>query len=327
MGDSSRIERLQQENEHLRLRVAELEGAKQERDGIEDALRQSELKFRNLTENMSDWVWETDAAGNFTYSNPPAAELTGLSLGEIIGKPFLSLLEPSDAERVGKMLRDAVARREPLRRVEFKLSRKDGRSVVIEMSGAPILDGRSGSAGCRGVNRDVTERKILEAELLYLAITDPLTGLYNRRGFVILTEQQFRMAVRTNHPMLVFFADMDRLKDINDRYGHEEGDRAIKEAAEILRETFRGSDVIARVGGDEFAVLVINAAVLTPETIQQRLENQIEAHNRRPGRAYRISISAGTAPYHPQNAATVDALLTAADQVMYANKRSRSRRD
>jgi len=327
MGESSPIERLQQENEHLRLRVAELEGAKQERDRMEHALRESELKFRNLTENTSDWVWETDAEGNFTYSNPPAAELTGLPLGEIIGKPFFSFLEPSDAERVGKMLRDAAARREPVRRVEFKIPRKDGRSVVIEMSGAPVLDGQSSPAGYRGINRDITERKILEAELLYLAITDPLTGLYNRRGFVILTEQQFRMAARTNHPMLLFFADMDRLKDINDRYGHEEGDRAIKEAAEILRETFRGSDVIARVGGDEFAVLVINTAVLTPETIQERLENQIEAHNRRPGRAYRISLSGGTAPYHPQSAATVDALLTAADQVMYANKRSRSRRD
>ncbi len=323
MEEFSRIERLLQENEHLRQRVAQLEGAEKERDRMEGALRQAELKFRSLTENTNDWVWETDADGNLTYSNPPAADLIGFPLGEIIGKPLFSFLEPTDAERIRKILQDAALRREPVRRVEYKIPRKDGRTVVIEMSGAPIFDGQASPAGYRGVSRDVTERKILEAELLYMAITDPLTGLYNRRGFVILTEQQFRVAGRTNHPMLLFFADMDRLKDINDRHGHEAGDRAIKEAGEILRETFRGSDVIARVGGDEFAVLVINAAVLSPETIQERLKRQIDTHNRRPGRTYAISISSGTAPYDPQRAATVDSLLTAADHVMYANKRSR----
>ncbi len=175
--------------------------------------------------------------------------------------------------------------------------------------------------------RDITVRKNLEEELRALLITDDLTGLNNRRGFFLLANQQMKLADRTKSEMLLFYADFDDLKWINDTFGHQEGDRAITEVSEIFRKSFRKSDIISRLRGDEFAVLLINATGSDVESIvESRFRAGIDELNARPNRKYAVSLSIGTARYNPKTPCTIDDLLGSADELMYQEKRSKKKR-
>jgi diguanylate cyclase (GGDEF)-like protein len=165
----------------------------------------------------------------------------------------------------------------------------------------------------------------MEEKIHSLSITDPLTGLHNRRGFLTLAEQQLKFSDRHQRDMLLFFADLDGMKRINDTLGHEEGDAALIDVAAILKETFRSSDIIARIGGDEFAVLAIDATEISPEIIMTRLQNQISDHNKKEKRHYKISVSMGIARYDPENPCSLDDLMSRADKLMYKQKRSKKR--
>ena len=115
------------------------------------------------------------------------------------------------------------------------------------------------------------ERKRMDEEIRSLSLTDDLTGLYNRRGFTLLAEQEVKLAHRINRPMLLFFCDVDSLKGINDAHGHAQGDLALQEVSAILKETFREVDIMARLGGDEFVVLAVDALQESAETITNRI--------------------------------------------------------
>src|SRR5260370_31996266 len=131
-------------------------------------------------------------------------------------------------------------------------------------------------------------------ELRYLALTDDLTCLYNRRGFFAAATQQLKVAHRNAQRLLLFFCDVDNLKTINDSYGHREGDLAIARAANALEHTFRGSDILARLGGDEFAVLATEASTQSPEVILRRLEKSLKRSNARQSRSemsLRVSLA------------------------------------
>jgi len=160
-----------------------------------------------------------------------------------------------------------------------------------------------------------------EEALIALSLTDELTGLYNRRRFFILTEQCLKGAIRTKKRPLLLFIDMDDLKWINDHYGHSEGDQALIDFANILNKTFRESDMIARIGGDEFVVL-LESTDENAETMVTRLYENLRDYNTK--RSQRIlSISLGTAQFDPEYPISIDELLSKADALMYAQKRRR----
>jgi len=169
--------------------------------------------------------------------------------------------------------------------------------------------------------RYAVERHRLRAELRAMALTDPLTGLYNRRGFYALAEQQLRMAGRTGRSLLLFFADVDGLKRINDTAGHVEGDRVLQAVAEVLRCTFRASDIVARLGGDEFAILAIDAPENTAELLTARLWESLKMHNAQGDLPDTLSLSLGLARFDPDRPCSLDDLVTRADALMYACKR------
>jgi len=171
--------------------------------------------------------------------------------------------------------------------------------------------------------RCAAKQYMLQAELGNLALTDELTGLYNRRGFMALAERQLKLGRRTGREMLLFVMDVDRLKQINDSFGHIEGDRALKRTADALRETFRDSDVVARLGGDEFAVLAIEASGHSEATIKTRLFECLKSISARHSR-YEISLSLGVARFDPRNCASIGELMAKADEAMYEQKRRRS---
>jgi diguanylate cyclase (GGDEF)-like protein len=162
-----------------------------------------------------------------------------------------------------------------------------------------------------------------EQELRDLSLVDELTKLYNRRGFMTLAEQQLKVAHRTKKEMSLFYADLDDLKKINDSFGHDEGDSALVEAAGLLRDAFRDSDIISRIGGDEFVVLAIDIAEGKAATLTRRLREKVAALNARPGRAYAVSFSLGVARYDPEEPASLQELLSLADRKMYQDKSSK----
>jgi diguanylate cyclase (GGDEF)-like protein len=167
------------------------------------------------------------------------------------------------------------------------------------------------------------DHKGVEA-LLALSLIDELTGLYNRRRFFVLTEQYLKLSVRTKKRLLLLFIDMDNLKWINDHHGHNEGDQALIELANILKKTFRESDVIARIGGDEFVVLS-ESADENDEILMTRLYENIKDYNAKRSRRYNLSISVGATQFDPNYPVSIDELLSKADALMYAQKRRKSK--
>ena len=177
--------------------------------------------------------------------------------------------------------------------------------------------------GARRLRSQTLQREKLEENLLTLSITDPLTDLRNRRGFLSFTEQQLKVSDRTKKRLILFFADLDGMKQINDTLGHEDGDKALIEAASVFREAFRSSDIIARMGGDEFAILAIDTEEINPVIIINRLQNRIDAHNKQADRKYMLSISTGYSIYDPENKSSIDELMASADKMMYEQKKNR----
>ncbi len=165
------------------------------------------------------------------------------------------------------------------------------------------------------------ERQKAQSRLQNLSLVDELTGVYNRRGFMTIANQQVKLAQRTQTQWMIIFADVDGLKKINDTFGHPEGDQVLREVANLLKSTFRESDVIARIGGDEFAVLALAATESVAKSFIHRLQNMVDIHNAALGRKYRLSISLGLAHYDSQNPRRVEEVLAQADAAMYEHKR------
>jgi diguanylate cyclase (GGDEF)-like protein len=166
----------------------------------------------------------------------------------------------------------------------------------------------------------------MQERLRTLFLRDDLTGLYNRRGFFTLCEHLFKLAVRQKKGIFMLYADVDNLKWINDNFGHQEGDLALKQIANIFKTNFRESDVVARIGGDEFVVVPVGTSEDGVKIVTARLQHTIEAYNTTSKLSYALSVSAGIAYYDPGYPCSIDELLSQADNALYkakANGRNR----
>jgi len=170
----------------------------------------------------------------------------------------------------------------------------------------------------RSIHYSIERHKMIMA-LRSMALIDQLTGLYNRHGFLNLAKHHLQLANRKGTKLMILYCDLDYLKYINDTYGHLMGDEVLKETADILRETFRESDILSRYGGDEFVVLAIDVKEGDEKSIVQRLEKNINLHNLH-NKKFKISISTGGVIYNPETHRDINDLLNEADKLMYINK-------
>jgi two-component system, cell cycle response regulator len=189
-----------------------------------------------------------------------------------------------------------------------------------------LVKGRSENDSLGRALRYAVERHRMQAQLRQLAIIDELTGLHNRRGLITLAEHQLKVARRRGTPAAVLFIDLDGMKGINDTHGHAEGDRALQDTADLLRATFRTSDLLARVGGDEFCVFLPDCDPPTATGVTERLRGAVRAHNETADRPFALSLSVGVAEYDPAVDPDIDALIERADRSMYREKSARSAR-
>jgi diguanylate cyclase (GGDEF)-like protein/PAS domain S-box-containing protein len=289
------------------------------RKKMEQDLKASEKRYKELVEKADVAILIDDIKGNFKYFNRNFADLFGYTHAEMRSKSIEQLVHQDDINKVARYHRERLKGREIPKKYEFKGVKKDGTPVWLEVN-VVVLEEGGEVVGTRAYIWDVSERKGAEQELRTLSMVDELTGLYNRRGFSIFAEQQIRIADRTSKGFFIVFADLDRMKWINDTLGHKEGDKALKDVANVLGRSFRKSDVIARMGGDEFAVVAVDALKSSESIIVGRMLKNISLENSH-RKKYDLAISVGAAYYDPAKACTLDDLLTQADQKMYEHKK------
>jgi len=254
------------------------------------------------------------------------------------GESLLASIGLTSQDIVGKSLFDIV----PLERMELMTANYRrvlaGESLSIEVARdgltfalnlVPVRDERGVITAGMALIYDVTAHKKIEAslrnqaeEIRSLSIRDELSGLYNRRGFLELARHQIKLADRSGRPALLFFVDLNGMKLINDQLGHDEGDRALSETADVLRAAFRASDIIGRLGGDEFVALLPDANEAQLGLFTERIQREFEARNGRPDRSFRLSASIGGTAYDPSQPETIESLLAKADALMYEQKRT-----
>jgi diguanylate cyclase (GGDEF)-like protein/PAS domain S-box-containing protein len=296
-----------------------------ERVRAEEALRASEALKAAILEASLDAVVPFDAEGRVLDYNGAAERLFGRTREEAVGRPVAEMLAPPelrpDFERWFTGAMEAGA--DPLfgRHLETNVMRADGSEFPAELVISAVSAGTDIPLFSLTL-RDITERRQHEQALRAQSLRDELTGLYNRRGFFTIAERQARVAARTGSPFWLLFADVDDLKTINDSFGHLEGDQAITDVARVLRETFRDSDLIARIGGDEFVVLAAEADGAGAERMMLRLREHLAAFARANDRPYALSISVGRSLYDPEKPCPIEDLLARSDAEMYRQKRS-----
>lgn len=281
------------------------------RDGTESA-------YRVLVEAMNEGAAILDDAGMLLYCNSRLATMLKTPLETVMGSSLARFVFASEEENLRALLEkgrtgNCVA--------EILLRGARGNTVPVQLSLSPLTI--HGAPGVCAVVTDLTERKAAEEKVRSLALRDELTGLLNRRGFFTLGQQQLHLARRLTGQVFLLFADLDGLKGINDGMGHLEGDRALCDAAAVLRGTFRESDAVARLGGDEFAVLASGTADMNETTLPARLQAQVDAHNARGHRRYRLSMSMGCVRFDIAAPVPVGDLLKQADAEMYRQKAER----
>ncbi len=292
-----------------------------ERKKAEQVIRESERKFRDLFENTTDLIQIITPDGRFLLVNPSWMVTLGYFDDDIGHISLWDIIHPESMPHCKEIFQQVLSGKS-VQNVETVLVAKDGRPVVLEGNISCFFKGDT-LEYIRCIFHDITERKRMEEELLTLSLRDGLTSLYNRRGIVTLAEQQLKIADRMKKEMLMIYIDLDKMKHINDTFGHQEGDRALIDTAHILENTFRSSDIIARLGGDEFAILALETGEMYSETLVNRLKANVETHNDKSGRSYTLSLSVGVTHYDPDAPCSIEELLSRADALMYEQKKRR----
>jgi diguanylate cyclase (GGDEF)-like protein/PAS domain S-box-containing protein len=291
----------------------------------EEALRDSEARFRNALDSSLDifTVLDTvrDADGviidfRVVEVNARAGTVLGVDASRMIGRSFGELL-PYAAN--GALLKSLVAVAETGEATETEVQPRVGPLADKWLSCQIVPLGR----GVAITARDVTDRRRAEDELRALSLVDSLTGLFNRRGFEAVAAQQLKSAEHTTKASFLFYFDMNDFKVINDTWGHAAGDDALVKMAGVLRLTFRETDVIARMGGDEFVALALNCGEVS-NTVLERLRSELAQQNARnalAGLGYTLSSAVGIARFMPEAPRTLEGLLAIADRDLYEDKR------
>ena len=282
-----------------------------------ESLIESEDKYRMLAEQSLIGVFLIQE-NKIIYTNPRFAEILGYPSKLEILEDFTNLIHEEDRNRFKERYMQVLERTFDYIIDEFKIKKINKEINYLEISMVNVP--HKGETAVLGTILDITYRKKLEEELKILSITDALTGLYNRRGFMTLAEHTFSLANRLNKKVVILFIDLDHMKAINDNLGHSVGDQALIDVANILKETFRQNDLIARVGGDEFVVMGIIGDDNHKEKIISRLLEKVNNFNEKEKKPYKISLSIGIAIYNPKNPLSLNELLEKADQLMYEEK-------
>ena len=291
---------------------------------IKDELEKSQNQLRAIIHNVMDGIIMINESGEIHGFNPAAEQIFGYSQQEIMGKNVNMLMpEPHRNQHdayISRYLSTGQGRIIGLRGQEVTAARKNGEQFPVELSLSEMMLG--GKRYFIGILRDITERKLTEKKIAHLAHYDYLTDLPNRARFLDNLDHSIALAKRNKYKVAVLFLDLDGFKLVNDTLGHDGGDLLLKVVAKRLKETIRGSDTVARVGGDEFIFVLDNVgsnenAALVAKKIIDVLSEPFVID----GRQCRVGGSIGISIY-PVDSEDNDVLIKQADDAMYLAKQS-----
>ena len=227
------------------------------RKEAEDARQRMEKRYRDLFERSNDLIFTLDLSGVVTSANPAAEQITGFTPTELVGRRLIDVAVEDEAERVGKLIDRVLVGYNGA--TELQIMTKDGRAVFIEVSSQLVKNGEE-PIGIEGIARDTTERHALQEELARRAFYDSLTGLPNRALFLDRLSQAVARLDRPGESVAVILLGLDDFKSVNKKLGHVGGDALLKSLTPRLQEKLRGSDTVARLGGDQFGLIIENVA-------------------------------------------------------------------
>lgn len=277
-------------------------------------LRSAEERFSDIAHSTSNWLWETDSSNHFSYSSQSAFEVIGYNVEEIIGKD-INTFAISDCD----IHMQRMKAREKIKNLECWFKHRDGKMVCLIVSAIPSF--KNGVfIGYRGVFIDITEQKLQEEKINSLAYSDILTGLPNRAMFQIQLENTINKSRLNNQKFAMMFLDLDRFKYINDSMGHAAGDQLLKIVASILQNALRSNDVVSRLGGDEFTIILPNIShdsqiVMISKRILEKLSHPVTIEDK----LIYITVSIGISIY-PMDGDTSEVLIKHSDSAMYKAK-------
>ncbi len=294
---------------------------------------ESGKRFNQIAELSRVITWEINAQGLYTYLSHSALLILGYPVDELVGQKYFYDLHPEAGREAFKAAAFEVFERQaPFVNLENQVQSRQGQLFWMSTNGTPILDDNGKLSGYRGSDTDITERKqadekirLLHAELEQLAFTDYLTNLNNRRYFMQRGAEEVKRAKRNRHPLALILLDIDWFKEVNDSYGHDSGDMVLQHVAKVLKSNLREIDILGRIGGEEFAILLPNTCLtdagLLAERVRQSIANSSFVMPGPSSQAVSITISLGGAALSPEMS-SIDNLLSNADMAMYRAKQN-----
>ncbi|MBN2403309.1 MAG: diguanylate cyclase [Spirochaetes bacterium] len=282
-------------------------------------LRISEERYRALFNGSRDAIIITKPDGKFVDFNQSALDLFGYTRDELVKTNVHEIYEnPDDRKR----FINEIKKKDYVRDFEVKLKKKDGSIMDCLFTFSIRRSCDYDIAEYQGIIRDITEKKRMEQHLIEMSFIDELTGLYNRRGFFLMADQQLKIARRMVKGLFCLFVDIDSMKIINDTYGHQAGDYALKTTANILKNTFRESDIVARYGGDEFVALIVDD-MENQDIIINRINENLKLAAIGWKMDYELSLSMGITKYNPESPQSIEELIAESDARMYNQKKAK----
>ena len=291
-----------------------------ERKYLQESLKKSEAKFRAFVETANDIIYSITLDGRLSYVSPSWKENLGHSLEEVIGRSISDFVYPDDLARCMQFLEHIYVSGTKQGGIEYRVLHQDGSWRWHTSNASPIFDEEGKVSAYLAICHDITERRHTEEQILRQAHYDPLTDLPNRILLTDRVERALQMAQRQQTQLALLFVDLDRFKPINDTYGHAVGDLMLQEVAQRMSASLRSSDIIGRIGGDEFVIVfpVIKEAEAIRK-IAQKILASVNRPYRINGVDMEVSCSIGISLY-PENGTSMLELMRSADVAMYRAK-------
>ncbi|HSW60196.1 MAG TPA: sensor domain-containing diguanylate cyclase, partial [bacterium] len=308
-------------NEGLMELFVKLTGLFITRKKAEEKLMKSHEQFMLAVEGNHDGIWDWDITTGELFLSPRWKEMLGYRDDEIPNNidSFRNNLHPDDRPRAMKYLDGYLKGEHRHYHIEFRMKHKDGHDCWILARGEALYDENGIPYRMAGSHTDITEKKAMEKQLESMASTDELTGLWNRRYFFEIGHNECKRTRRYKAKFAMLMIDIDNFKNINDTYGHAAGDIVLKSVTRTFRKGLRDVDIAARIGGEEFAVLMPNTDIDGAKIVAERLRGSVESSSvEYEGKVLKITISIGISDC--SNVNSIDEMMKNADDALYVAK-------
>jgi diguanylate cyclase (GGDEF)-like protein/PAS domain S-box-containing protein len=300
-----------------------------DRKQMEEALRESEERYRTILENIEDGYFEVDVSGNFTFFNDSVCRMLGNTRAELMGMNHRQYTDKENSQKLYRAFNNVFRTGEPSPGVDYEIIGKDRTKRYLQSSASLIRNSSGQPIGFRGIMRNITDRKrmeeaLRESENRYreLSIVDGLTQLYNSRHFYQQLRTEIDRVDRYGQPLSLLLLDLDDFKAFNDAYGHVEGDQVLSRLGQVVKRCLRQTDSAYRYGGEEFTILLPmttgSDCVVTAERL--RTEFRKEVFSPVPGQEVHMTVSIGLAQYKMKE--DMKAFVHRVDQLMYQGKKN-----